>query len=101
VLFTGFQPAGTRGAAMLAGAETIKIHGQHLPVRAEVVNLDLLSAHADRAGLLAWLKRLPHAPKQVYVTHGEPTAADSLRQAIEEQLRWPCEVPEHMQTVEL
>ena len=101
VLFTGYQPAGTRGAAMLAGADTIKIHGEHLPVRAEVVNLDLLSAHADRAGLLAWLKRLPQAPRQVYVTHGEPVAADSLRQAIEEQLHWPCVVPEHMETIDV
>lgn len=101
VLFAGYQPAGTRGAAMLAGAETIKIHGEHLPVRAEVVNLDLLSAHADRAGLLAWLRRLPRPPRQIYVTHGEPVAADSLRQAIEEQFRWPCVVPEHMETVDV
>jgi metallo-beta-lactamase family protein len=101
VLFVGFQPAGTRGAAMLSGAESIKIHGEYFPVRAEVVNLDLLSAHADRAGLLAWLACLPHPPRQVFVTHGEPVAADSLRRAIEERFRWPCRVPEHMESVAL
>ena len=101
VLFAGFQPAGTRGAAMLAGTPAIKIHGDYLPVRAEVVNLEMLSAHADRDGLLAWIGRLPHAPKQVYVTHGEPVAADSLRLAIEEKFRWPSRVPEHGVTVQL
>ncbi len=101
VLFAGFQPAGTRGAAMLAGVDSIKIHGAYLPVRAEVVNLEMLSAHADRAGLLAWIGRLPHAPKQVYVTHGEPVASDSLRLAIEEQFHWPCLVPEHGASVVL
>ena len=101
VLFAGFQPAGTRGAAMLAGTPAIKIHGEYLPVRAEVVNLEMLSAHADRDGLLAWVGRLPHAPKQVYVTHGEPVAADSLRLAIEEKFRWPSRVPEHGVTVQL
>jgi metallo-beta-lactamase family protein len=101
VLFTGYQPAGTRGAALLAGAQTIKIHGEYLPVRAEIVNLDLLSAHADRDGLLAWLAKLPQAPREVYVTHGEPTAADSLRLAIEEKFHWTCTVPEHGETAEL
>lgn len=101
VLFTGYQPAGTRGAAMLAGAEEIKIHGEYFRVRAEIVNLDLLSAHADRDGLLTWLGKLPRPPRRVFITHGEPTAADSLRRAVEERFRWPCEVPEHQESVSL
>ncbi len=101
ILFAGFQAAGTRGAALLAGAKTIKIHGEHIPVRAEVASIDSLSAHADRDGLLEWIGALPSAPRQVFVTHGEPVAADSLRQAIEERHRWPCCVPEYGQVVEL
>lgn len=94
VVFAGFQAAGTRGAAMVGGAASVKIHGEWVPVRCEVVNLQGLSAHADRAQLLAWLGAMPRAPRHVYVVHGEPTAADSLRQAIEERWRWPCSVPE-------
>jgi len=101
VLFAGFQAAGTRGAAMVAGAPTIKIHGEHIPVRAEVVNFDLLSAHADREELLGWIGRLPHAPRRVYVTHGEPVAADALRQAIEERHRWSVSVPDYLESVDL
>jgi metallo-beta-lactamase family protein len=66
-----------------------------VPVRAEVVKLDGLSAHADREGLLQWIGALPRAPRQVYVTHGEPEAADALRQAMEERHRWACSVPEY------
>ncbi len=101
ILFAGFQAAGTRGAAMVSGARTVKIHGQQVPVRAEVAQLDSLSAHADRNELLAWIGALPSAPRRVFVTHGEPVAADALRQAIEERHRWPCSVPEYRDSVEL
>ena len=79
----------------------IKIHGAYVPVRAEVVQLEALSAHADRDGLLAWLGALPVAPRQVFVTHGEPVAADALRLAIEERLGWNVLVPEDRQAVDL
>jgi len=101
ILFAGFQAAGTRGAAMVAGARSVKIHGQQVPIRAEVAQLDSLSAHADRDELLAWIGALPSAPQRVFVTHGEPVAADALRQAIEERHHWPCSVPEYRDTVEL
>jgi len=101
ILFAGFQAAGTRGAAMLAGAPSVKIHGGQVPVRAEVTHMDSLSAHADRDELLAWIGALPAPPQRVFVTHGEPVAADALRQAIEERHRWPCTVPEYRDTVSL
>jgi metallo-beta-lactamase family protein len=101
ILLAGYQAAGTRGASLLAGASDIKIHGEHVPVRAEVVSLGSLSAHADRGELLRWAGRMPAPPKRVFLTHGEPVAADSLRQAIEEAHGWPCTVPEHLQAVEL
>ena len=101
ILFTGFQAGGTRGAAMLAGAESIKIHGQYVPVRAEVVAMDNMSAHADGAEILAWLGHFQAPPWRTFVTHGEPTAADSLRRLIEEQLHWTVEVPEFLQSLEL
>jgi metallo-beta-lactamase family protein len=101
ILLAGYQAAGTRGAALAGGAREVKIHGEHVPVRAEVVSLNTLSAHADRGELLRWIGKLPKAPRRVYITHGEPVAADSLRQAIEEEYRWSCTVPEHLQSVEL
>ncbi|HWA88768.1 MAG TPA: MBL fold metallo-hydrolase [Rhizomicrobium sp.] len=101
ILFTGFQAGGTRGAAMVAGAQAIKIHGQYIAVKAEVRNLDMLSAHADCDELLRWMHGFKHAPRRTFVTHGEPAASDALRHRIEEELRWNCTVPEQGQTVEL
>lgn len=101
ILFAGFQAGGTRGAAMVNGAESIKIHGQYVPVRAEVVRLDNLSAHADYAEILAWLKQFRAPPRRTFITHGEPAAADALRLRIEEQLGWACEVPEYQASVAL
>jgi metallo-beta-lactamase family protein len=99
IVFTGHQAAGTRGAALLGGATEIRMHGQWVPVRAEVANITGLSAHADRNDLLAWLGASPKPPRHVYVTHGEPEAADALRQAIQEKLGWPSSVPEYLETV--
>jgi metallo-beta-lactamase family protein len=94
ILFTGYQAAGTRGAAMLAGAESIKCHGEWVPVRAEVVQLHGTSSHADYHGLTAWLTAAPARPKRVFVTHGEPAAADALRQHLRRALEVEVTVPE-------
>jgi metallo-beta-lactamase family protein len=101
VLFAGFQAGGTRGAAMLAGAREIKIHGRHIPVRAEVDLLDMLSAHADRDEILRWLGGFEAPPRRTFIVHGEPDAADALRLAIEEERGWAAEVPEHRERLEL
>jgi len=101
VLFAGFQAGGTRGAAMIAGAKEIKIHGEYIPVRAEIARLDMLSAHADADGILDWLKGFERPPGHTYVVHGEPAAADALRHRIEETLGWTCTVPDYRDTVEI
>ena len=101
ILFVGFQAAGTRGAAMLAGAESIKIHGQYVPVRANVEYLPNLSAHADYSEIITWLGGFESAPKTTFITHGEPVAADAMRLHIEEQLHWKTVVPDYLETVTL
>ena len=101
VLFAGFQASGTRGAAMLAGVDRIKIHGDYVPVRAEIKNLNMLSAHADANEIMRWLGGFKAAPRMTFVVHGEPTPADRLRHRIEEELRWPALVPDHAQKMEL
>lgn len=101
ILFSGFQAGGTRGAAMLQGAKEIKIHGQYVPVRAEVAVLHNLSAHADYAETLGWLGHFERPPRRIFITHGEPAAADALRRHIGETLGWNAEVPDYLQTTEL
>lgn len=86
---------------MLEGAESVKIHGGYVPVRAEVVNLQMLSAHADADQIMEWLGHFQKPPKTTFITHGEPAAADALRHRIEEELGWTCQVPEYRDQVDL
>jgi metallo-beta-lactamase family protein len=101
IVLAGFQAGGTRGAALKAGARELKIHGGYVPVRAEVASLDMLSAHADRDGLLRWLGHFTDPPKMSFVVHGEHGASDSFRRDIAEHLGWAARVPEHRERVEL
>lgn len=93
LLFAGFQAMGTRGAALVAGATSIKIFGEEVPVLAEVVNLSMLSAHADCNEILRWLSAMPHAPRKTFVTHGEATASTSLAARVSSELGWDCTAP--------
>ena len=101
ILFAGFQAPGTRGALMLAGADTIRIHGGEFPVRATVDNLSMLSAHADSDEIMRWCRSFEGAPKMTFITHGEARPAEALRHRIEQELQWRCTVPEHLETFDL
>ena len=101
ILFAGFQAGGTRGATILSGAESVKIHGEYVPIRAEVALIDNMSAHADYAEILDWLKGFGRAPRETFVTHGELVAADAMRKQIEEALGWRVRVPDYLETAQL
>lgn len=101
ILFAGFQAGGTRGAAMLAGVDAIKIHGEYVPLRAQVVQMENLSAHADSGEILDWLSHFNRPPRRTFITHGEPGAADALRKKIEERLKWDCSIPDYLEGVNL
>ena len=101
IVFAGYQAGGTRGAAMTAGEPTVRIHGEDIAVRAEVVLLDDLSAHADSGEIMDWLHHFKTPPRTTFITHGEPPAADALRLRIERELRWKVHMPHYLETVAL
>ncbi len=101
LLLSGFQAAGTRGADLLHGARTVKVHGDPVHVRADVRLLDGLSAHADREELVDWISSLPRAPHGLFLNHGEPVAADALRKRIADRLGWSAAVPDYRERVRL
>jgi len=101
ILFAGYQAGGTRGAALVGGADTVRIHGQPVRIRAQVACVDNLSAHADSDDIMAWLGALGKAPRRTFVTHGEPAASEALRSRIKHELKWDCLVPEHLQELRL
>lgn len=101
ILFCGYQAAGTRGDALLHGAQELKIHGEYVPIAAEVVSLEGLSAHADYAELGDWVQTLESAPERVFLTHGEPAPQDAMRRYLRDRFGWHCEIPELGDVVEI
>ncbi len=89
ILITGFQAAGTLGRRLVDGARLVNIFGKPVPVRAAIHTVGGLSAHADQAGLLAWLRGFHTPPKHAYVVHGEAAASVAFARAIHDQLGWP------------
>jgi metallo-beta-lactamase family protein len=101
VILGGFQAEGTKGRALQEGAETLSLFGQPVPVKAEIVEMGQFSAHAGKSELLRWLSGLQATPKQAYLTHGEPAAAQSLQQAITEKFKWKAAVARYLDTVQI
>ncbi|MFH1686631.1 MAG: MBL fold metallo-hydrolase [bacterium] len=93
VLFVGYQAHGTRGRRILDGEETVKIHGQFVPVKAHIENLSGFSGHADYNEIQAWLMGFDHAPEQTFIVHGEPEASQALSGHIKARYDWEITVP--------
>lgn len=93
ILLAGFQAAGTRGDALERGAEQVKIHGDYVPVRAQVTVMHNMSAHADYKEIIQWFSESQVNPKRVFITHGESSAADEFRRRLTETFDWQCSVP--------
>jgi metallo-beta-lactamase family protein len=101
ILFVGYQAAGTRGSALIGGSRELRIHGETVAIKAEVAVLDGLSAHADYPEILDWLGGFEAGPRRTFIVHGEPAAAEALRNRIRGRLRWECEVPGFRQKARL
>ncbi|AOZ04368.1 MBL fold metallo-hydrolase (plasmid) [Cupriavidus sp. USMAHM13] len=101
ILLSGFQAAGTRGAILADGGRTIRLHGKDVGVRADVAQIQNLSAHADAGELMTWLKQVDIAPRCTFIVHGEPRASDAMRQHVERELGWRVTMPEYRQSYTL
>jgi metallo-beta-lactamase family protein len=102
IIITGFQAARTLGRRLVDGARIVKIFGEDIPVRAEIYTIGGLSAHADQAALLDWLKHFTQTPEKTFIVHGEINNANALLSTIKNRLNWDhVFIPEHKTTVTL
>lgn len=99
VALVGFQAEGTRGRALMDGAQELKMLGRYVRVRAEVVNLPAFSVHADANDLMAWLRTATTTPQGVFCVHGEDRAAQALAARIRDELDWDAVAPRHQERV--
>ena len=98
IALTGYQAEGTRGRDLQEGASQLKIQGNYFSVHAQIKTLGSLSAHADQTGLCDWLQDIDTPPQQVILVHGEPEAAEGLKQALTDRYSWPIQIAEEGQT---
>lgn len=101
VVFVGYQAAGTLGRRVADKEKEVKVLGQWIPVRCAVEKIGGFSAHADWKEVIRWLEGMPAPPKRVFVTHGEPDAADAMARRIRERFGWEIEVPQYGEQFEL
>jgi metallo-beta-lactamase family protein len=101
VIFIGFQAPGTRGATIKSGAPEVKIYGELVPIRAQILAFEQFSDHADPSELLQWMRTFQNQPRTTYLVHGEPAASSQLRDTITKELGWNVQAAQWMQKVEL
>jgi len=100
-LLVGYQAEGSGGRALQDGAKYLRLYGEEVPVRAQVIEIGQLSAHAGKSELLRWLSEFQAPPRQTFLVHGEPVALDSLSSAISAQYHWPVTIPNYLQSFDL
>ena len=93
VLFVGYQAAGTLGRVLVDGADSVKLFGEEVRVRAQIDVLPGVSGHADKAGLLRWLGGFREKPRLVFVNHGDPETADAFTRCLNEELGYHAFAP--------
>ncbi len=101
VVLVGFQAEGTRGRLLQEGAHEIKLFGKYYPVKANIHQIESLSAHADQQELLDWMSEIKNIPEKVFLVHGEATAADTLRVKIQDTYHWRVHIPKLYEVVEI
>ena len=82
ILFVGFQSPGTLGRALIEGADEVRLFGETVQVNAQIRQMSGLSGHADRDGLLTWIRHFDPKPKHVFVNHGEDLVADHFARTL-------------------
>jgi metallo-beta-lactamase family protein len=100
IVIVGFQAQGSMGRRLLDGADTVRIFGEEIAVKAQIHDITGLSAHADQAQLLAWASHFK-SPRLVILTHGEPEAALVLKHLLEEKLQFRVAVADMNEVFDL
>ena len=93
VLFVGYQAVGTLGRLLVDGLKKVKLFNEDIEVNAQIDALPGVSGHADKNGLIDWLRGFEEKPKLVFVNHGDPDAADSFTACLNNELGYKAFAP--------
>lgn len=92
VVFVGYQANGTLGRFLIEGAKEVTLFGEKVSVCAEIYNLEGFSGHADKDGLMAWVRGFQKKPHDIFLVHGEEDSKEGFASYVKNQLGWDCTV---------
>lgn len=101
VVIVGFQSQGSLGRKLVERAESVRIFGEEIPVKAQVHTLNGFSAHAGQDELLKWFSYLAPSKPKVVLVHGEERARGILAGRMEEKFGIRPILPEIGDTIEV
>ncbi len=102
ILIVSFMAEHTLGRRIVEKTPMLRIFGEEIPLRAQVVVLNGFSAHADRTELLAFYDRVDKKRlKRVFVVHGESEHSEALLDAIKQRGMKEALIPVEGQAYEL
>lgn len=102
ILFTSWQAPNTLGRRLVEKEETVRIFGEEFQVRARVEVLPGFSGHADREGLINFVRAMKKKPQHAFVVHGEDDSSQSLANALRQELGLEnVVIPDSMQSFEV
>lgn len=101
LMTVGYSAEGTLGRKLMDGEKMVYIHKQPIEVKAKIINVQGLSAHADYHEILHWLEPMKRQPDRVFITHGEPAQSQALAEHLKGEYGWETTLPELDQTVRL
>ncbi len=93
ILFVGYQAEGSLGRKLLEGVPEIKIMGDTLSVEAQITQIEGMSGHADRDGLLRWIRGFKEKPKHVFVVHGDDEVAAGYAKLLHDEYGYTATAP--------
>lgn len=93
IVFIGYQGEGTIGRRIVDGAESVRLFGESVAVKAHIHTLGGFSAHADQRGLLEWLSYFKNPNLEIFINHGEEKVSMELARQIEERFHLKTIVP--------
>lgn len=93
IIFVGYQAYGTLGRSLIEGAKEVKLFGEVIKVAADIVQLEGLSGHADKNGLLKWVNSFEKKPEEVFVVHGEDAVCEAFTSCLKDEYKFKARAP--------
>lgn len=101
IVFVGYQSYGTLGRALVEGTKEVKLFGETIKVQAEILRLEGISGHADKKGMIRWIREFKKQPEMVFVVHGEDKVCDAFAECLKQDYGLQAKAPYSGDTFDL